>query len=82
MNINQILQIVASLPMMIATVESIRGRTNGKAKKEDVRAAVLASTATMEAFNKLSVRDRKAFNKGLDKVIDGIVSMLNASEWK
>ena len=81
MNFADIFKIVNLLPTIIGVVEQLRGSGGGIAKKETVRAAVLASAGVMEAFNKLTVRDRKKFNKGLDQVIDGVVSMLNASSW-
>lgn len=82
MNLANILHIVGMLPTVISTVESARKGATGPAKKEDVKRAVLGSTATMQALGTLTVRDRKGFDKGLDKVIDGVVAMLNASEWK
>ncbi len=82
MNFSQILQIVNLLPVVIQTVESLRGiKLSGAAKKESVRAAVLGSTAIMDALSKFNVRDRKKFDKGLDQVIDGVVAMLNSSAW-
>jgi hypothetical protein len=82
MNFAQVLQLVSALPHVITAVESVKSSSAGDVKKEDVRAAVYSSIVTTEAFGKLGVKNRKAFNKGLDKVIDGIVAMLNAAEWK
>jgi hypothetical protein len=82
MNFNQILQIVMTLPMVIQTVESIKGGGNGKVKREDVKRAVMLSLSTAETFKELDIKNRKAFNSSLDKTIDGIVGMLNASKRK
>lgn len=82
MDLTKIIQLVGLLPQTIATVEAIRKGQPGPVKRDDVKTAVLGSTAMLEYTSQLSVRDRKAFNKGLDQTIDGIVKMLNASEWR
>lgn len=83
MNFSQILQIVNLLPVVIQTVENLRGiKLSGAAKKESVRSAVISSATIADALTKFNVKDRKKFDKGLDQVIDGVVQMLNSSEWK
>lgn len=78
----KVLQIVNTIPTIISTVESVRGSGGGTLKRDDVKTAVLSTVTAMETVNQLTVKDRKNFNKGLDKVIDGVVGMLNASAWK
>ena len=82
MNLADILKIVNLLPTIINVVQQIKGAGNGTEKKETVRDAVLASAGVMETLNKLTVLDRKKFDKELNKAIDGIVGMLKVSEWK
>lgn len=82
MNFLDILRLVNTLPVIIQTVETVKGGGNGKVKREDVRNAVSSSVVTMEAVKQLTVKNRKKFDKALDKIIDGIVEMLNAAEWK
>ena len=82
MNFLQIMQLIDLATKAIVAVEARKKSAPGKVKKEEVKALVLSSTGTAEALGKLSVTDRKAFNKHLDKMIDSIVGILNTSEWK
>lgn len=82
MNLANILQIVSTLPVIIDTIQKTLKGSEGPVKKDHVRTAVLSTTQVAEAMGRLTVIDRKKFNKELDKVIDGVVGMLKVSEWR
>jgi hypothetical protein len=77
----QILQLVGLIPSIIKQVEDAKASKPGKVKREEVKAIALTMTSVTDALTKMNVRDQKKFDKGLDKVVDGIVDMLNASDW-
>ena len=82
MNFFDILRVVQSLPSIISTVETVLSHGTGAMKKEEVRKSVKAGIDASNLMAGKTIVDQKRFTKGLDRVIDGIVAMLNATAWK
>lgn len=73
----RILQVINSIPLVIATVETvIKGSGKGSDKRAMVEAEIMKSLELTFDVTGKDV-DLKSFRKNLRKAVDGIVGMLN-----
>jgi len=84
MNIFQILGFIKLATDTIVAVEQAhKGEGgSGKVKKAEVESVLYASISALEVSGKLSITDRKGFNKDVSHLIDNIVGICNKSDWK
>lgn len=77
-------KIVGLVPTVVQLVETIGKvfKLSGSQKKEAALAAVKDAIMLSEEFAGKEIADEDAFQEGLSKAIDGIVAMMNATEWK
>jgi VIT1/CCC1 family predicted Fe2+/Mn2+ transporter len=77
----EILRIVSMIPSIIAAVESVIGKGHGKSKEKAVLDQVNTAILTSEWIINRDIVDNKKFHRGLKKVIEGVVDVLNSSVW-
>jgi hypothetical protein len=80
-NILKIMQLVTLAMGTIVEVQQTRKDEPGPVKKEEVRAILMSSAGLADAMTKLSITDRKKFDKHLNGMIDDIVGMCKVSKW-
>ena len=77
----KLLRAIAYVPAIVQSTEALFGPKNGASKKDAALALVsTAIAATGDVAGKDIVAPDK-FQQGLGMVIDGVVSVLNASLW-
>lgn len=77
--LSTILQII---PIAVKIIESIKGGSSGPNKQAMVREAVLGSVAGLQLIADKGTADQKAIAKSIDTITNGVVALLNATEWK
>ncbi len=77
----KLLQGISYIPVVVNGVEGLFGSKSGADKKTAALSLVQSSIAVTDAIANKNVVDPNQFQEGLSKVIDGVVSCLNASVW-
>lgn len=78
----EILRIVNMIPGLIVTAETIiKGPSLGKLKSDKVEYQIMSALEASELISDRDIVDNKRFRKGIKKIIDGIVDVINSSVW-
>ena len=78
----EILRIINLIPTAVLAVESIiKGSGRGSEKALNVQARIMTALETSEFITDRDIVDDKKFRRGLKKISDGIVDVLNSSLW-
>jgi hypothetical protein len=77
----KLLQGIAFVPAVVQGVEGVFGAKTGATKKAAALSVVQTAVSATDAIANKNVVDPNQFQEGLSKVIDGVVSCLNASVW-
>lgn len=80
MNILKVMQLVGLIVPFINQIEILKKGQSGNVKREAVKALVLQSIASIGMFLNLSAERSKKFDTALNKIIDGVVTLLNMAE--
>ena len=78
----ELLRITASLPAIIATANDLfRTPKSGESKEAYVRNEVTKSLDISTLVTGKDIVDRKKFDRGIKKIIEGVVDVMNATVW-
>ena len=72
---------IALLPSVIQGTEALFGAKTGAQKKAAAVEIVGAAINVADAVTKKQIADASKFTEGLNGIIDGVVTCLNASIW-
>lgn len=72
---------IALLPGVIQGTEALFGAKSGAQKKEAAVEIVGAAINVADAVSAKQIADSGKFTEGLNGIIDGVVTCLNASIW-
>ena len=75
------LRALAFLPAALHGTEALIGQGGGEQKKKAAIEIVGAAINITDAVTKKQIADADKFTSGLNAIIDGIVTCLNASIW-
>lgn len=79
--LSKLLQGIALIPGVVTSVEQMFGAKKGADKKGAALSFVSSALSATDAVAGRNIIDPQKFQDGLGKVIDGVVSCLNASVW-
>jgi hypothetical protein len=79
--LSKLLQGIAFVPAIVTGVEQIFGSKSGSNKKAAALSFVQTAISATDAVANKNIIDPNKFQDGLGKVIDGVVTCLNASVW-
>lgn len=79
--LSKLLQGVSLVPTLVQGVEGLFGAKSGTEMKNAALAFVQSAISVTDAVANKDIVDGNKFSDGLSKVIDGVVSCLNASVW-
>lgn len=75
------LRSIAMLPGVIQGTEALFGAATGEQKRTAAVEIVGAAINITDAVSKKQIADADKFTAGLNEIIDGVVTCLNASIW-
>lgn len=77
----RLLQVIAFVPGIVSTIESLLGRRSGTEKKDAVMSLLQTALSAGDAVMRREIVDDAKFRAGLSTIINGVVDCLNASVW-
>lgn len=79
--LSKLLQGIAFIPGIVTSVEQVFGSKNGATKRSAALNFVSSALSLTDIVAGKTIVDPNKFQDGLGKVIDGVVTCLNASVW-
>lgn len=78
---SKLLQIIAFVPSIVSSVESVLSHRSGAEKKDAVMTFLQNALSMTDAAASKEIVDEARFRDGLSQIISGTVQCLNASVW-
>jgi len=79
--ISKLMQVLAFVPTVVNSVESLLSHRSGDDKKDAVLSFLQTALSMTDAVAGKEIVDETGFRSGLSQIISGTVACLNASVW-
>ena len=79
--LNQLLRGIAFIPALVNGIESLFASKTGAQKKDAAMSFLESALNTADAIAAREIVNPELFRDGVSRIIDGIVTCLNASAW-